>query len=88
MPQVGGRLQCCRLSITKEAKMAESQSAAVAGDLVEVSGRRVGDTPRLGEILEVLGDHDHTRYTVRWEDGHESILYPRDGVTIRPRATA
>lgn len=57
---------------------------AVPGDLVEVSGRRVGDGSRLGEILEVLGESDHPHYLVRWEDGHESVLYPGEGTSIRP----
>ncbi|HET7567274.1 MAG TPA: YbaK/EbsC family protein [Gaiellaceae bacterium] len=53
------------------------------GDVVEVSGRRVGDRARSGEILEVLGNGDHPHYLVRWEDGHESILYPGEATTIR-----
>jgi Ala-tRNA(Pro) deacylase len=56
---------------------------AVAGDLIEVSGRRVGDTQRSGEILEVLGSADRPHYLVRWEDGHESVFYPGEGSTIR-----
>jgi Ala-tRNA(Pro) deacylase len=45
-------------------------------DLIEVSGRKVGDTPRTGRILEVLGAPDHVHYRVCWEDGHESVFYP------------
>lgn len=57
---------------------------AAAGDVVEVSGRRVGDRPRSGEILEVLGD-ERPHYLVRWEDGHESIFYPSEATTVRRR---
>jgi prolyl-tRNA editing enzyme YbaK/EbsC (Cys-tRNA(Pro) deacylase) len=57
--------------------------SAVAGDVVEVSGRRVGAGSRLGEILEVLGTPEHPHYRVRWEDGHESVLYPGGATTIR-----
>lgn len=53
--------------------------------MVEVSGRRVGDVPRLGEILDLLGEPGHEHYRVRWEDDHESILYPGEATTIRPR---
>jgi uncharacterized protein DUF1918 len=52
------------------------------GDLVVVSGRRVGDHGRTGEIVEVLGDDLHLHYLVRWEDGRETILYPGEGTTI------
>ena len=58
------------------------------GDVVTVSGRRVGDPARLGEIIEVVGAPEHTHYAVRWEDGHESILYPGEATTIRARRTA
>jgi len=55
------------------------------GDIVEVSGRHVGDPGRLGEIAEVVGAGEHTRYVVRWDDGHETIFYPGEATTIRPR---
>ncbi len=55
------------------------------GDVVEVSARRVGDPGRKGEILEVLGGEEHPHYLVRWEDEHESILYPGEGTTIRAK---
>ena len=57
------------------------------GDVVEVSGRRVGDPGRMGEILKVLGTPEHPHYLVRWEDAHESILYPGEGITVRTKAT-
>jgi uncharacterized protein DUF1918 len=53
-------------------------------DIVRTSGRRVGDAGRTGEIVAVLGEQDHEHYHVRWEDGHESILYPGEGVTVEP----
>lgn len=52
-------------------------------DLIEVSGRKVGDTPRTGRILEVLGAADHLHYRVRWEDGHESVFYPGGDSRVR-----
>jgi rRNA processing protein Gar1 len=63
------------------------QAEAHRGDVVEVSGRHVGDPGRIGELLEVLGAPDHPHYLVRWEDGHESVLYPGEGTTIRQKAT-
>jgi Domain of unknown function (DUF1918) len=53
------------------------------GDLVHTSGRHVGDPGRTGEIVAVLGEGGHVRYLVRWDDGHESIFYPREGTTIK-----
>jgi len=51
------------------------------GDRVIAHGFR-GSTDRRGEILEVLGRPGHEHYRVRWDEEHESILYPDDGVTI------
>ena len=53
------------------------------GDLVEVVGHSVGDAPRSGEILEVLGDPSHPHFRVRWEDGHETTLFPGSDLRIR-----
>lgn len=55
------------------------------GDWVEVRGIR-GQLPKRGEIIEVLGRDQHTHYRVRWDERHESILYPSDGVIVRPAA--
>jgi Ala-tRNA(Pro) deacylase len=63
------------------------QRVVERGDVVEVSGRRLGEPARLGEILEVLGPPEHRHYVVRWEDGHESILYPGETTTVKPRRT-
>jgi hypothetical protein len=30
----------------------------------------------------MLGHDDHEHYRVRWDERHESILYPADGVVI------
>lgn len=54
------------------------------GDMVVVSGHRVGDSERIGEILDVLGEPDHLRYRVRWQDDSETVFYPGSDATIRP----
>jgi hypothetical protein len=54
------------------------------GDVVEITGHRVGDAPRSGEIVEVLGTPGHLHFRVRWEDGHESIFWPSSDAVIRP----
>ena len=48
-----------------------------------ITGHRLGEAERIGEILEVLGPEDHPRYRVRWEDGRESLFTPGSDATIR-----
>ena len=55
------------------------------GDEIVITGHAVGDAPRTAVILEVLGEPEHQRFRVRWEDGHESIYFPAgDAVVHRP----
>ena len=53
------------------------------GDVVIVEGYRVGESRRLGEILEVLGTPGHEHYRVRWEEGRETVFYPSSDATIQ-----
>ena len=58
-----------------------STASARPGDWVVARG--VGDKPaRRGEIIELLGGPGHEHFRVLWDEQHESILYPADGVTI------
>lgn len=57
---------------------------AAVGDRLEVRSVH-GQSGRCGEIVEVLGDGSHPRYRVRWDDGHESIVFPSDGVNVISR---
>ena len=59
------------------------RSRARVGDWIEVRGI-YGQPPRRGQIIELLGPSHHERYRVRWDEKHESILYPADGVVIIP----
>ncbi len=52
------------------------------GATVEVVSHAVGESARTGEIVEVLGDPAHPHYRVRWDDGHESTLFPGSDVHI------
>ena len=54
---------------------------AHAGDMLETKGIH-GEPARRGEILEVLGEGGHEHYRVRWDEQHESIVYPADGVQV------
>lgn len=62
----------------------ESVLRGRVGDLVVIEGRRVGQSGRIGEILEVLGEPGHEHYRVRWEAGHETVFYPSNDATIQP----
>jgi hypothetical protein len=79
----------CRLLqdwlIAWRGKMSEAERSGEAkpGDVVEVSGHRVGEAVRTGEILEVIGGSGQAHYRVRWEDGHESIFYPSSDAVVR-----
>jgi hypothetical protein len=58
--------------------------AARVGDWVRTRGIH-GETVREGEIVQILGHTGHEHFRVRWDEEHESILFPADGVTIVPR---
>lgn len=49
------------------------------GDELFEESERVGVPRRKGQVLEVLGAADTVHYRVRWEDGHESTIYPSAG---------
>jgi hypothetical protein len=53
------------------------------GDWIEARSIS-GGPPRRGQITELLGSPGHRRYRVRWDEVHESIVYPSDGVSIAP----
>jgi Domain of unknown function (DUF1918) len=59
------------------------KTGARAGDSIETRGVH-GQAPRRGEIIEVLGREGHEHYRVRWDEQHESIVYPADGVIVHP----
>jgi len=67
-------------------KTVQGQPAEV-GDRIKITGHAVGDTPRNGEIIEVLGEPGHEHFRVRWENGHESINFPaEDAIISHPKA--
>ena len=54
---------------------------ARVGDWLEAYGIH-GEPPRRGQILEILGGPGHEHFRVRWDEQHESIVYPADGVRV------
>jgi hypothetical protein len=56
-----------------------------AGDRLVVRAHHLGEPERDAEILEVLGTNGAPPYRVRWDDGHESVVYPGSDVYIAAR---
>jgi hypothetical protein len=78
-----------RMSSTMEPKGGATMKKTVAGDpvtagdVIEITGHSVGDAPRSAEVIEVIGTGEREHYRVRWEDGHESVLYPGEDAVVR-----
>ncbi len=56
---------------------------AEPGDRLVVRGHHQGEPVRDGEVIEVRGEDGGPPYLVRWEDGHESELFPSSDVYIQ-----
>ena len=54
---------------------------AQVGDWIEVDGLP-GRPPRRGQVTEVLGAAGHEHYRVRWDERHESLFFPTEGVHV------
>lgn len=49
---------------------------AAVGDRLHVHGRKVGNADNLGEIVEVRGTDGAPPYLVRFDDGHQGLVFP------------
>ncbi|GLI26800.1 DUF1918 domain-containing protein [Agromyces rhizosphaerae] len=49
---------------------------AVIGERLVIHGKQVGQAERHGEIIEVRGQDGDPPYLVRFDDGHESLIFP------------
>ncbi|MEV6974094.1 DUF1918 domain-containing protein [Kitasatospora sp. NPDC093806] len=58
---------------------------AAVGDQLHIHSRAVGMVDRKGEIVEVRGQDGQPPYVVRFEDGHEGLVYPGPDCNIEPR---
>lgn len=58
--------------------------SAKVGDWIETRGLH-GQTGRRGRVVELIGGDRHRRYRVQWDEQHESIVYPADGVMVLPK---
>lgn len=46
------------------------------GSRVVIHGTKVGDAERHGEVREVRGGDGGPPYLIRFDDGHESLIFP------------
>ncbi len=49
---------------------------AVVGDRLHVHGHTVGERDRVGQIIDVRGTDGAPPYMVRFDDGHEALVFP------------
>lgn len=53
---------------------------AKVGDRVSLDAKKVGQPTRNGVIQSVTKGLSGTRYQIRWDDGHESVISPGAGI--------
>ena len=57
---------------------------AHAGDMIEVRGRHIDDSPRRGEVLEARGKDGAPPYLIQWDDNpHQCIYFPGADAIVR-----
>jgi hypothetical protein len=78
----GGRSSYPRVKEAEVALKTISKAEVRPGDVLAITGHRVGEIERTGEILEVLGTSERRHFLIRWDDGHESIYYPGNDASI------
>jgi hypothetical protein len=49
---------------------------AIVGEHIRISGKVVGSPERRGEITEVRGEDGGPPYLVKFDDGHEMLVFP------------
>jgi Domain of unknown function (DUF1918) len=56
--------------------------SAKQGDRITIHGRTVGAVDRHGEIVEVRGKDGSPPYAVKFDDGHETLIFPGGDFTV------
>jgi len=52
------------------------------GDRILIESRKVGGGRKSGEVVEVIQGAGGQHYRIRWDDDHESIVYPSSDATV------
>ena len=61
---------------------------ASIGDQILMHSRSVGTEARHAKIIEVRGKDGSPPYFVRFDDGHESLIYPGPDCVVEPKTKA
>jgi len=59
---------------------------ATVGERIVIHGKNVGSPDRHGEIAEVRGPDGGPPWFVRFDDGHDSLVFPGPDCSIEQRA--
>lgn len=65
----------------------KSVADAVVGDEIIVTKNAIGVSERRGEILGVEGPKERRRFTVRWDDGSETLFMPSSGTLVTEKSS-
>jgi hypothetical protein len=57
----------------------------MVGDRLAVHSHAVGRRDRSGEILDVRGSDGMPPYLIRFDDGHEALVYPGADAVVEHR---
>ena len=57
---------------------------ANVGDEVLIHTRAVGIPEHTGTVIEVRGGDGAPPYVIRFDDGHETLIYPGPDCVVRP----
>ena len=55
---------------------------AVPHDRIVIRGKTVESPDRFGEVIEARGENGEPPYLVRFDDGHETLVYPGTDTVI------
>lgn len=57
---------------------------AQTGDRLLIHGKTVGAPGEHGEVIEVRGDDGGPPYLVKFDDGHERLIFPGPDCEVQP----
>lgn len=63
----------------------EPDMHAHTGDRIHIKSAKVGEHERVGDVLEVREAGGEPPYLVRFEDGHEGLIYPGPDCVVEVR---
>jgi hypothetical protein len=55
---------------------------AKVGDVIVIKANHVGEPDRMGEILEVRGADGAPPFYIRFDDGHETLVFPGPDASV------